>query len=147
MRSPGFTLVEILIVVSLLAILAAITFIVINPYAMKNRSRDAVVKSYLSRTGLSINGLAVSDSDLLYPSCLQVSYLFDNDSPHCDASYFTLYLADLEGVNFTYRSVGSTACLSTPTYTDVDKSWLWCSNSGDVTAVPVTRDCAHEFPC
>ena len=76
----GFTLIEILVVVALIAILTAITFIAINPNKIfmdaRNTTRRAdiseilsAITQYTSKQGNSLGDFTVVDASLAIPTC------------------------------------------------------------------------------
>ena len=50
----GFTLIELLIVIGIIGILAGVIIAVINPTRMRNRAKDAVIKTTLEKMGLAL---------------------------------------------------------------------------------------------
>jgi len=65
----GFTLVELLVVVALVAILAAIAIMVINPTQLQNRAKDGTLKATLNKIGLAASGIAATSDTQAFPTC------------------------------------------------------------------------------
>lgn len=65
-KSSGFTLVELLIVIAVLGILAAVVLVAINPLEQLARGRDAGRKSSVSQLGNAINASYTTNS--VYPT-------------------------------------------------------------------------------
>lgn len=148
MRKSGFTLVELLIVIALISILAAITILVINPQAMKNRAMDAVLTTHLEKMAYGAKSLMSATTDQTYPSCSTMLSILINPTDNCSSNSITMPVGDLGMTSIAYQSTGPIACLSAPSFSDVTKSYLWCSNSGVVTLVPSSSDCSQStFPC
>lgn len=71
---PGFTIVELLIVVVVIAILAAITIVSYN--GIQNRTRDTAVQSDLRQLGVKISQYYLENNDTFpYPNASQVGSL------------------------------------------------------------------------
>ena len=54
-KNSGFTLVELLVVISLVSILASALFVVINPAQLQRKSREAVLKAKTSQLCTALN--------------------------------------------------------------------------------------------
>jgi len=52
----GFTLIELLVVISIIGILSGVTMLIINPTRIQNRSKNAAIKSTLSKLSYATNG-------------------------------------------------------------------------------------------
>lgn len=68
-RSAGFTLVELLVVISIVAIIASVIAIVIDPIELTRQSRDAVRLSDMARLTQSINVVIQQAAENSYPLC------------------------------------------------------------------------------
>ena len=66
-KQPGFTIVELLIVIVVIAILAAITIVAYN--GIQNRARSVAVQSATNQVTKAIHSFAVTNGDL-YPTSL-----------------------------------------------------------------------------
>ena len=86
-KQSGFTIVELLIVVVVIAILAAITIVAYN--GIQNRTKQSAAQSLLSQANKKILSYAIQNSDL-YPTSLEqaginntdnmLEYSYNNDS-------------------------------------------------------------------
>ena len=61
--SSGFTLVELLVVISIISILAGTMFVVINPVQLQRKSREAVLKAKTSQLCLALNSCGAAKDD------------------------------------------------------------------------------------
>lgn len=69
-KQSGFTLVELLIGISVLGILSGITLSIINPERQRNIAKDSVNKSTLLKLSESIESLKLASDSSTYPSQL-----------------------------------------------------------------------------
>lgn len=118
-NKKGFTLLELLIVIGILAILATVAILVINPAELLRRSRDSARISDLntlkSAIGLYLTDAAVPDLDTNYGVCgLKISTSLPKTTIVCsdclDATTSTQTLTNGTGwvpVNFGGMSTGS----------------------------------------
>lgn len=89
-QSQGFTLIEVLLVIAILAILAAITIMAINPAVQLAKARDSQRSSDVHTILNAIHQYAL-DNEGAFPEQID-SYALEicrSDSPNCD------FLADL----------------------------------------------------
>lgn len=148
MKKSGFTLVELLIVIALIAILAVISILIINPQGLKNRAMDAVLTTHLEKMAYGAKSIMSSTEGQTYPSCAMMLTILINPTNNCATNSIRMPVGDLGMTNIAYQTTGAAACLSAPSFSDVTKSYLWCSTTGDVTLVPVSSDCSQSaFPC
>lgn len=110
--SKSFTLIEILVVLSLIAILAAILIVVINPSKIFQNARDSQRTEDLNRIGKLINLMMVNDPtfyELKYASSNIVYISLQDSSPTC-----ANWLSQLPSLssNWSYQ------CSATPTNID-----------------------------
>lgn len=116
-KQKGFTIVELLIVVVVIAILAAITIVAYN--GIQNRAKDSAVKSAVSSASKKVGMYAVSNADT-YPATKQdfLSYANLTDTPATTYAYYV-------------STSGKQYCLSvTNTQTSPQISYAYTQNSG-----------------
>ncbi len=61
--NTGFTLVELLVVISVVSILAGALFVVLNPVTMQRKAKEAVVASKTSQMCLALNSCGAVKTD------------------------------------------------------------------------------------
>lgn len=83
MKTRGFTLLELLIVIGILAVLATVTFMVLNPAELLKQARDARRIQDLSSTNGAINLILVSNPDFNFGSSTFVYVSLPDTSPNC----------------------------------------------------------------
>jgi len=108
-NNKGFTLIEILVVIGIIAILAAIVIIAINPAKQfaqaRNTQRTANVNAILNAVGQRI-----ADNKGIFEGS------FDSDTEHCDEIPTTATdIATANGTSATGDASGNLGCLI-PTY-------------------------------
>ena len=111
MKNRGFTIVELLIVIVVIAILAAITIVAYN--GIQNRAKQSAAQSAVSQASKKIMAYAVQNSDQ-FPEDLaslgisnsnETSYLFSSDNSSSGRSYcvtaingnFSSYISSTNG--------------------------------------------------
>jgi len=85
-RQNGFTLVELLVVISVLMILAGVTISVLNPKKQRQRAEDGVRMSNLGKLALGIESYANANSK--YPTVADMIPLADNKPTGVEAAVF-----------------------------------------------------------
>ncbi len=121
-RSSGFTIVELLIVVVVIAILAAITIVAYN--GITQRTRASVAQNALNSTQKKLAIYAL-DNNEVYPTSLAalgltngggVTYQFNSNNTTSPAGYCITATSDVTSYyfakNFTYTNGGSNATLN-----------------------------------
>ncbi len=89
-KQTGFTIVELLIVIVIIAILAAITIVAYN--GIQNRAKDSSLSSTASQMGKKVLAFAPLNTDM-YP--LEASYRTDASIPaDSDAATYDYYVSD-----------------------------------------------------
>jgi len=63
----GFTLVELLVVIALVSIIAAVALVVINPVSLQNRAKDGALKGLMNKVAFTANSLSAANGGL-YPT-------------------------------------------------------------------------------
>lgn len=90
-KEEGFTLIELLIVVVIIGILAGVLITVINPIRQQNRSRNATIKSSVSKVAFAVDAVKAGTGAL--PSNSQLTIELENITPNnagCVSSTNTL---------------------------------------------------------
>lgn len=64
-KNAGFTLVELLVVISIISILAGALFMVINPAQLQRKSREAVLKAKVAQVCSALNSCAAVKASAL----------------------------------------------------------------------------------
>ena len=145
----GFTLVELLVVVALIGILAAVAIVVINPAKLQAKAQDATMKATIDKIGLAAAGFSSTDTSLNYPACATlVTLLKGVTSSNCAATppTITMTIGSVTGKVFSYAGGGGTsACISTPQIYDNTQYIQWCSSTGKIddsaSAISCTAGC------
>lgn len=115
-QSKGFTIVELLIVIVVIAILAAITIVSYN--GITNRSRQAVMQAEVDQIAKEVAIYKILNGS--YPSNLNV--LNNGDGPKKSASSQLIYTIEGDDFCLTIRTEGS------------DDAYHVCGNRGTVVA-------------
>lgn len=120
-QQKGFTIVELLIVVVVIAILAAITIVAYN--GIQNRASDSVVQSDLDTLAKKVKIGGVEDGELFVPAGLsqsppdaQVQQELTSNLPFSQSSYTR------NGVAFLYTIGDQFSSHPTPLFAAVSKS-------------------------
>src|SRR3990167_9716932 len=68
MRQVGFTLIELLIVVAILGILIAVSFIAINPAKRQNQAKDSKIKADIDQIATGLGAYFTTYQPQTYPA-------------------------------------------------------------------------------
>ncbi len=117
-QSNGFTLVELLIVITLIAILAGIVISILNPTILRNRARNGVRAGNVAKIAQALEAYNAAESS--YPSdqaALQTTSGYIQNWP-TDATYTYIYI-----------SASSAGCISVPDALDSAKYFKYLTSS------------------
>lgn len=107
--SSGFTLIEVLVVVALVALLTALVVAVLNIEGIRTKSSDAVKRSNLTQLVDGIELYYVANRK--YPLCDPAFYASGcNETPSNAGlifAYLSPYVKNWPGADFVYRSTSS----------------------------------------
>ena len=94
MKKTGFTLVELLIIVSIIAVLIAIVLVVMNPNQTRAKGRDGIRVNDLHSIQSALEVYHADQADGAYPACnsTAASCLYNSSGPL--STYMTEFPAD-----------------------------------------------------
>ena len=130
----AFTLVELLIVVSIMGILVAAAFAVVNPTKRQNQAKDTQIKADIDQVAIALSASYTSGGKNTYPTDLNV-LLSSGDLkslPTPPAGGLYEYLVDPIGCLGTDASPCTSSRVSEPLFdpTAPGSSWCWQSSTG-----------------
>lgn len=113
---PGFTLVELLVVIVVIGVLAGIIMAAIDPMGYRNRSENAVTISQLDKVATAVNAYRSANRDSCYPASqatLLNSGLIQNwpsgiNYVYVDCDDFYVY-GTHAGVSYNYICLGDSS--------------------------------------
>jgi len=114
----GFTLVELLVVIALVAILAAIAIVIINPAKLQDRAKDGALKATLDKIGLTASGIAVTNDTQNFPAIADLAASLGTNT--VAGNVITMTIGSVGSTPFTYFN------------TTTKKFLKWCSSTGVV---------------
>ena len=122
----GFTLVELLIVITLIGVLSGVVLVVIKPSHFRNRAEDSVRKSTLEKVAQGIEAYYVAEGG--YPI----------DKPPADGvpDDVSTYLIWPTDATYFYVSTASDQfCVHVPLASDVAQYYKYCSEWHEIRRV------------
>jgi len=140
----GFTLVELLVVISLIGILAGVTVSIINPIKQRRAAEDGVRQSNLQKYALGIEAYANANGE--YPATIEVN---ENNVPTDEE--VKLFVSKVpndeptDGLDYTYKSSDSGVSfgVSVPMISDDTKCLKYTSSWGKIKEC-VVADCGED---
>lgn len=144
-RITGFTLVELLIVIVIIAILSAITIVAYN--GIQNRANDSAVQNDLSSIAQKLEMYKVDNASGLYPTYADFNgFAAAQGISVAKGSYLTSGLSN-NLLNCTVASgTGGTSYAILATSKSGNKFWI-SSNSGGVKQDTSTNDFGNNATC
>lgn len=130
-KSKGFTLVELLIVIGIIGLLAAVTISVLNPTSTRNRAADGVARGNLAKVQQGLE--AYNTVEDAYPTTLDLS----------DPLVQT-YLSEIPEDNYSYWSDGTEMGIVVPLRDNPSLVYKYRSEWGEIRTCSSTGDSGNQ---
>lgn len=115
-KMNGFTLIELLIVIVIIGILAGVLISTIDPAGQQKKSRDAVIKSSISKLAFSINSYKSAEGVLPASTSLSIALINTKPGTSCNSTTTLDCTLSVQGVTLpSVCSTQTTALSSIPT--------------------------------
>jgi prepilin-type N-terminal cleavage/methylation domain-containing protein len=129
MKNRGFTLIELMIAVVVLAILSGVTINVINPKGARDKSSDAVKRSNLEKLYMGIEAFKAAEGT--YPVCTGTCIKLAQVSAGL-ANYIQAWPSEPASTDYSYRNTATNFCVFVKLSSDTTLYYSYTSNSGKI---------------
>ncbi len=145
--SKGFTLVELLVVISLVSILASVTISILNPVRQRNIAEDGVRQSNLQKYALGVEAYANANGK--YPTLIEFNSYKEPTNP-ADLSIFISKIPDKEPTDtaiykYEGNSDGDKFGIAVPLASDSTKCYKYHSAVGKIRECVVSTGCTTNL--